>query len=261
MAGGKKILPGAPTWMVTFADLMALLLTMFVMLLSFADMDAKKYQQLAGNMSQAFGIQYLKNLAGIIESDGGPVGIAPRQTVPKVVLDLKVGDMITDQPPQTPAPPPADESLMASVKQAMAREIAKSMAKVEERKGEVVVRFPEKVAFPSGAETLTEDFIATLKNLAPVLEKTKGDIIIAGHTDDRPIKTPLFRSNWDLSTARANSVIQFLLQNTSIDPGRLASMGYGDSRPLVANDSAANRAINRRVEIIIRKDGRRPSPE
>ncbi len=263
MAEGKKILQGAPTWMVTFADLMALLLTLFVMLLSFAEMDVKRYEQLAGNMSEAFGIQYLKKLAGIIESDGGPVGVAPRETTPKVVLDLKIDDVIGDKEPEKndQETPPVDESLMDSVEKAIADEIANSLAKVEEREGEVIVRFPERVAFPSGTGTLTTEFLVALNNLTAVLEGTKGDIIIAGHTDDRPIHTDMFRSNWDLSTARANSVIHFLLENTNIDPGRLVAMGYADSRPLVANDSEANRAINRRVEVIIRKSDRALLPE
>ena len=260
MSGAKKI-QGAPTWMVTFADLMALLLTMFVLLLSFADMDVKKYQQIAGVMSESFGLQYIKKLAGVIESDGGPVGIAPKHTVPKVVQDLKFGDEIGEQPPDTinPEASLAGPTLMKSVQQAMAAEIARSLANVEERDGEVVVRFPEKIAFPSGKETLTTEFLVALNNLAIVLESAKGDIIIAGHTDNRPIHTDVFRSNWDLSTARANSVIHFLLENTGIDPGRLAAMGYGDSRPLVSNDTDDDRAINRRVEIIIRKD-LRPLP-
>ena len=241
--------------MVTFADLMALLLTMFVMMLSFAELDAKRYEQIAGAMNEAFGLQYLKKLAGIIEPDGGPAGVAPRQTVPKVLLDLKVDDVIGNQPPEIvdPNAPLARESLMKTVEKAMAEEISRSLADVEERDGEVVVRFPEKIAFPSGAETLTTEFLVALNNLTAVLEGTNGDIIIAGHTDDRPIQTQVFRSNWDLSTARANSVIHFLLEHTSIDPNRLAAMGYADSRPLAPNDTDINRAINRRVEIIIRK--------
>ena len=263
MAESKKIMQGAPTWMVTFADLMALLLTMFVMLLSFAEMDVKKYEQLAGNMHEAFGIQYLKKLAGIVEIDGGPVGVAPKQAVPKVMLDLKIDDVIGDKAPEKidPVTPPAGETLFGSVEKAMADEIAKSLANVEERQGEVIVRFPEKVAFPSGTEIMTTEFLVALNNLAVVLQRTKGDIIVAGHTDDRPIHTDVFRSNWDLSTARANSVIHFLLENPNIAPGRLAAMGYADSRPLIANDSDANRAINRRVEIIIRKTAQPSSVE
>jgi len=259
---GRKPPAGAPVWMVTFADLMSLLLTLFVMMLTFAQMDAEKYQQLAGSMKNAFGVQYIKKLAGVIETDGGAAGVALKNAIPKAVVDLQIGDVITDQSPEPAKPktPPVKKNLLKSVTTAMAEEISKSLAKVEERHGEVIVRFPEKVAFPSGRNSLTPEFLVALNNLAAVLEKTKGDIIIAGHTDNRPIHTDQFRSNWDLSTARANSVVHFLLKHTSIDPKRLATMGFADSRPLVANDSESNRAINRRVEIIIRKPNQPSQP-
>jgi len=250
---------GAPMWMVTFADLMALLLTMFVLLLSFAEMNVQRYQQIAGNMRGAFGLQYIKKLAGIIEDDGGPLGKAAKVNVPRVVQELRVGDKIGDRPVETPEAAP-EETLAQSLEKAMHEEISQAMAKVEEREGEVVVRFPEKIAFPSGAETLTTEFLVALNNLSSVISKTEGDIIIAGHTDDRPISTARFRSNWDLSAARANSVIHYLLEFTDIAPSRLAAMGYADSRPLVANDTDENRAINRRVEIIIRKSGTEAKP-
>jgi len=252
---------GAPAWMVTFADLMSLLLTLFVLLLTFAKMDAEKYQQIAGNMREAFGIQYFKKLAGIVEEEGGLAGIAARSKVPRVVQELKVDDVAGETPVDDEVEIETEENLGEAVKEVIAEQIAQSMANVEVRADEVVVRFPAKIAFPSGEEILTTEFLVALNNLAVVIAKTEGEIIIAGHTDDHPISTERFRSNWDLSTARANSVIHYLLELTTIDPARLSAMGYADSRPLRPNDSEENRAANRRVEIIIRKKPPPAEPE
>jgi len=249
----KKPPAGAPVWMTTFADLMSLLLTLFVLMLTFAKMDVEKYQQLAGSMKNAFGVQYIKKLAGIIEEDGGPAGISVKSKVPKVVVELQIDDTIGKQDVAVVKPEEPVDNLAANVTQAIAEQISKSVANVEEREGEVIVRFPGKFAFPSGTESLTSEFLIALNNLAAVIKKSKGEIIIAGHTDDRPIKTDRFRSNWDLSTARANSVVQYLLEFTDVDQSRLATMGYADSRPLAANDTEENRALNRRVEVIFRK--------
>ncbi len=254
----KKPAAGAPKWMTTFADLMSLLLVLFVLLLTFAKMDVEKYQQLAGSMKNAFGIQYLKKLAGVIEDDGGPAGVTAKTKVPKAVLDLQIDDTLGEEEKveEEPEEPLIEEDNLAeTVEAAIAEQISKASANVEEREGEVIVRFPGKFAFPSGEETLTTDFLVALNNLATVIEKSEGDIIIAGHTDDRPIKTEQFRSNWDLSAARANSVVHYLLEYTDVDSSRLAAMGYADSRPLAPNDSPENRALNRRVEVIIRKAG------
>ena len=90
-------------------------------------------------------------------------------------------------------------------------------------------------------------------NLSDVIKKSKGDVIVAGHTDNIPLgrRWFLIGSNWELSAARATSVVHHFLNYTDIPPDRMAVQGYGDSRPLVPNDSPENRAKNRRVEITL----------
>ena len=141
----KKPPAGPPMWMCTFADLMSLLLTLFVLMLTFAKMDVEKYEQLAGSMKNAFGVQHLKKLAGIIEEDGGPLGVTTKVKVPKAVIDLQIDDTVAEV--ETP-----QDTLAETVEAAIAEQISKSSANVEERKGEVIIRFPGKFAFPSGAE-------------------------------------------------------------------------------------------------------------
>lgn len=252
---------GAPPWMVTFADMMSLLLALFVLLLSFAEMDVVRYKQIAGAMREAFGVHTETRLAGVVEIDG-----SPHRDRARVVLPVPLAENVSPEPEREaserpdrenlePAAPPTGE-LTEPVKKAMANEIARALIDVEESGGDVVIRFQDRAAFGSGSEDLTDEFLPTLEKLGEILADTEGDILVAGHTDDVPISAARFRSNWDLSTARAVSVVHYLLANTQIDPARVTAQGYGDSRPLVPNDSEEGRAANRRVEITVRK---RPS--
>ncbi len=256
MSGKARV--GAPPWVVTFADLMSLLLALFVLLLSFAEMDVVKYKQMAGAMREAFGVHKETRLAGVVEIDG-----SVHRDRARVVLPVPLAENVSPEPEREaferrdrqdpdPAEPQTGE-VTESVKEAMANEIARALIDVEEADGAIVVRFQDTTAFQSGSESLSDMFLPTLAKLGEILADTEGDILVAGHTDDVPISTGRFRSNWDLSTARAVSVVHYLLANTPIDPGRLTVQGFGDSRPLVPNDSEEGRAANRRVEIIVRK--------
>jgi len=257
---GAKVVKGAPLWMTTFADLMSLLMTLFILLLTFAEMDVKKYQQLAGNMKEAFGIQHIKRMAGIIEKDGNVTRKTASSKVPKVVQELapmdEVGEPEEETDKQEEAPPDPknkqNEQIAENVKAAISDEISQALANVRMTDEGVVVQFPNKIAFPSGNDMLTPEFLSALEKMKTVLETATGEIIVVGHTDNLPIKTDRFRSNWDLSGSRASSVVHFLLENTTIEPGRLGAVGYADSRPLESNDTPEGRASNRRVEIIIR---------
>ncbi len=115
----------------------------------------------------------------------------------------------------------------------------------------VVISLPEAGAFAVGQADLSQAARQVIRELAEVLERETGEIRIEGHSDDVPITTSRFASNWDLSAARATEVIRFLLAQTTIAPGRLSAAGYGQFRPIVVNDSPESRARNRRVDIVI----------
>ena len=253
-APAKKPPAGAPAWMVTFADLMALLLCLFVLLLSFAEMDVKLYKQIAGSMRDAFGSSRVTKLVGVIEQEG--------------VVQRDVASQVVNVPmPETPALP--DEStpvlkevtageaeqesrLTKSLNVVLAKEIEAKEMSIDEKDGVVMIRFPEKTAYPAGSDNLSEKFQPILRKIAGVLSESEGVIGVVGHSDDRPISTERFRSNWDLSTARAVSVVHYILEISGIDPSRLSAQGFAASRPLVPNDTPEHRAMNRRVEITVR---------
>ncbi len=261
---------GVPTWIVTFADLMALLLCMFVLLLSFASMDINRYRSIADSMKEAFGVTLISKLAGVVELEGdiSRKNIRSRRAKPIIQLELP--------PAEAEAPKSKEKDEISKPEKAIAPKIEKSeeghekiieavnrlgnaitdkslsdAISIHEQEGEIVIRFPDKTAFPTGTDAISESFLPTLKRMAEEIASLDGQIIVSGHTDNVPITTDRFRSNWDLSTARAVSVIHIIVQHTGIDISRITAQGYADSRPLASNDTPEGRSKNRRIEIAI----------
>lgn len=370
---------GAPAWVVTFADLMTLLMCFFVLLLSFSEMDALKFKQLAGSMSEAYGVQreikVMSTPIGVSMiarefSPGRPVrtiknevrqyttqdmrrnlavpdkadtnaSVPPRPPQPKMVMDKETpdthgqhegakklglrglgdGDKNLDKqsmdrsqgatgqadaalkgldeeqvakalaaklkgmPGQTHAATGKDAQMAKSsqgeeqhsgmmtkgdaagaegkaidaaltkefkaIEKALSKEIQQGLIQVVAKGSKIIIRIREKGSFPSGNADLIEPFYPILMKMSDVLEASKGDFIVAGHTDSVPIRTARFRSNWDLSAARAVTVAHELMAVSTIKPSRFRIEGYADTRPLESNRTASGRAINRRVEVII----------
>ncbi|MEZ5510810.1 MAG: OmpA family protein [Gammaproteobacteria bacterium] len=114
-----------------------------------------------------------------------------------------------------------------------------------------MIRVKEQGSFPSGSATLRPTFIPIMDKIREAIKEIPGDYSVEGHTDDVPISTARFRSNWELSSARAVSVAHELMQNGEIDPSKFVVKGFGEVKPMVPNDTEDNRARNRRVEIVI----------
>ncbi len=247
----KPDMPGLPPWMATFADMMALMMTFFVLLFAFSEVEQEKFKQMAGSMAAAFGgVQYIKsnsedNVKGTEAGVISKTGFSPMQFDPK-------SGRIVSQPLQAGAAKKnQNQQVMEELKESMAEDIAKGDLILERDNDDIVIRFPEHVSFSSGSARLA----ATAR---PLIERILSHIrehqmlIVAGHTDDRPLNGGYYKSNWDLSAARAASVAEQILQQGSIDPHRLVVAGHADTRPIAANDNAANRMRNRRVEIIVK---------
>lgn len=163
----------------------------------------------------------------------------------------------TIQPPSAPAPPVIERTAPSPLLEELAAAIARAdqsghVAVTEDARG-VVVSLPEASAFAVGQADLSQAARHVIRELAVVLEADAGEIRIEGHSDDVPITTARFASNWDLSAARATEVIRFLLAQTAIAPARLSAAGYGEFRPVAPNDSPETRARNRRVDIVLLK--------
>lgn len=258
--------PGIPAWVVTFADLMSLLMCFFVLLLSFAEIDAAKFKQIAGELSKAFGVQ---REVPVLDT---PMGTSPifdnfSPGVPEPTPVDSVRQQTSEEQPQLDTVrADRDATIAAQVEQTtreqievsldalsavLQEELAEGRLQLEHDRKHVIIRVEEKGSFPSGSAEMTDGFADVLGRISGVLAELPGEITIEGHTDNVPISTPRFRSNWDLSAARASSVANALLDSQAVGPERIRVQGYADTRPRASNDWPDTRTLNRRVEIIL----------
>ncbi|MBI2382841.1 MAG: OmpA family protein [Gammaproteobacteria bacterium] len=238
---------GSPAWMTTFADLMSLMMTFFVLMFAMSETDVAKYRAIAGSLAEAFGGAQLDDretrmLRGIAaaESRDGAQGTPAEPAEPAESAA---------QEARGSAPPP-DQVLLERLQAGLVDELAAERLIVERHERKVIVRFPEHISFRSGRDELVPEAVPLVRKVVGLLGADAVRITVAGHTDDRPISTQRFRSNWDLSAARAVSVAEQVLAG-GIDSGRLVVSGHADTQSLEPNATEDGRARNRRVEIVV----------
>lgn len=216
---------GAPEWMTTYGDLMSLLLTFFVLIVSFSSIQLVEFQKALGSLK-------------------GALGVMPHQT--SVLNPSRRNIPILTGFSQWQLQEKIDE-LMEMVK----KENLTDSVQIEFTNRGVAIRLDEAVLFDLGRADLKPSSHKVLKKVGEVLKSWPNAIRVEGHTDNLPIHTAQFPSNWELSAIRAINVIHFLEQECQVKSSKLYSIGYGETRPLVPNDSVENRAKNRRVEIYL----------
>ncbi|WP_273204694.1 flagellar motor protein MotB [Marinobacter subterrani] len=249
----KTLQTQTPAWLVTFADLATLLLTFFILLLSFSEMDVEKYRAMANSMSVALGSDNViaQGVGGspltLIESDSVslPAPTESQARVPEFI------DERSDSAATTKIPGGVIDLASRMIRE-LESEVASKALSVNYDKHKVVIRFSEAATFRSGEAAIKADMIPIIDRVVKVLSSCTGDVLVSGYTDDRPISSDRYRSNWDLSAARAVSVVHELVMNRKIPAERVVAAGRAETNPLVPNDSPENRALNRRVEIAIR---------
>jgi chemotaxis protein MotB len=221
---------GEAAWMATFADMMSLLLTFFILLLSFATMDIVKFRDAMGSLQEALGVQVVRDGSYQAMADD-MVQIFDAEESPDIaVLE--------------------DRALLHELQQAIAGERLDSQVEAEAVPGRgVVLRINGEVLYQQGEADLRPEAHSILHRISGLAADARHQIMIEGHTDDLPIRTARFPSNWELSAARAISAMRFLVA-AGIEPARVGVAGYADLRPLHANDSDEHRAANRRVEFV-----------
>jgi chemotaxis protein MotB len=214
---------GQDRWLLSYADFVTLLFALFVTMYAVSTVDADKLAPAASSMRSAF------------DGETRHSGSTPVTDIGVIV-------------PQTP--PRLDQ-----VRDELARVLADAIAAgqlelIEDARG-LVVSLPERATFAPASTDMTASALELVARVALAVKPFDRPLRIEGHTDNVPISTREFRSNWELSTARAATVIRFLIERVAIDPRRLSAAGYGEFHPRVANDSPENRARNRRVDIVI----------
>ncbi len=259
---------GAPLWLATFADLMSLLMCFFVLLLSFATMDAHKFKKMAKSMESAFGVQRdipaqeIPMGTSIIAQHFSPAQTEPtpleqvKQTTNQQSNTLDVSIEVMEDIKQKILQAKIDEieDQSEKIRQSLSKEIDEGLVSVETEQLKIIIRINEKGSFPSGGAELKAGFEPVMEKITSAVNDSVGTVHVAGHTDNIPISTDWYRSNWELASSRAVTVAHYMLEKKNTEPSRVVVQGYADTKPLVPNDSAENRAKNRRVEIIISQD-------
>lgn len=244
-------------WLLSYADMITLLMAFFVVLYAMSNVDSKKYEKLAASLSESLG---------------------PRQVTP-VDLDLnpplrREGERTrrpidrNTQSPTPPPPPPAPqpdaksqkelrqekaERLRDEVVNKLLGEDSKDeiMVSVSEDFREVSIRLAASLLFQPGSADMEQSAVPMLEEMAAILLPLKLPVKIEGHTDNVPINTPQFQSNWQLSAARAANVLLYMQNQFGLPPNLLSASGYGEFRPITDNETPDNRARNRRVEFVV----------
>jgi chemotaxis protein MotB len=213
---------GQDRWLLSYADFVTLLLAFFVTMYAVSKVDATKLAPAASSMKMAF---EGRREHTVPMPEGGSV-------VPPVPIDPLV---------------PVQQNLRVNLNEAIS---AGRLELIRDSRG-LVVSLPESATFSPASIEVTDGARDLIARVAAIVQASGHPMRIEGHTDNVPIRTARFRSNWELSTARASTVIAFLIETLAYDPTQLSAAGYGEFHPRVPNDSAENRARNRRVDIVI----------
>ena len=219
-------------WMVTFSDLIMLLLTFFVLLLSMSSMDRRKLKEI---------IMHVREAAGLLEFSGSR-GITDLATFIKRHRKEKEIYFMIDRDLLRYLFMPSMES---------DRKMEEIIDIIDDERG-IVISFQEDIMFDPGEATLKKEAFPVLDSIARAIGSCPNDILIMGHTDNVPVQGKLYESKWELSSYRGLSVLEYFLKEKGLLPSRFSVGGYGPSRPLYPNDTPENRALNRRIEIIFK---------
>jgi len=253
----------AERWLLTYADMITLLMVLFIVLFAIGQIDSKKFDKLHDGLAQSFGEStVLDGGAGLL--DGSSVqAVAPddsragAQALERQRQSVLAAQSLTDAAAKKQADAERQEAAaMAKIKASLVSALAKKgltgavQFEAVNQRGLVVDVITDRVLFDLGEATLRPEGGQVLDALAPVLKQVPNGLLIEGHTDNQPISDSRFASNWELSTQRATTVLRYLLTR-GVDSSSVAAAGYADQRPLLAGDSTVSRARNRRVAIVI----------
>lgn len=217
--------PSRDRWLIPYADLVTLLFAFFTALYAVTSVDASRVSHIADSVRAAVGTPV-----------DAPAVPDPSARVP-------------DAP--APAVPPRHDEVRRAIERGLAEELQSARLELFEDRRGLVLAVPEAGAFDAGSADLTPLARTLMQRIAVVLGELPHAIRVEGHTDDTPIRTTRFASNWDLSTARATTVVAFFVEDAAIAADRLSAAGYSQYRPRASNDTAGGRARNRRVDVVV----------
>lgn len=229
----------APPWMISWADMTTLLWACFVLLWSFSTLDLVKFRSAMTSLQGALGVL-----------QGGAMVLNPGQ-IPQVRNGTS-----TD---------PASKKQLEKIRQKINSEaqtsgLGGSIETSIDSRG-LMIRFADTALFDAGSIDIKDQALPVLDSIAQQLAEISNPVQVEGHTDPTPIHTPLFPSNWELSTGRATAIVHYLVEQGGIPPDRFSAAGYAFYHPVVPNNTPENRARNRRVDVIVLNAPDQQAPE
>ena len=229
----KKEKDDSERWMLSYLDFITLLMIFFLMMYAISNVDTKKSAALANSLKIGFNSGNGKNVIAVSDASN---------ETPTVVDDAE----------QTAE---AETEKLEDVKKKVDELVNNSELKgsvstsIQERG--LLISFNDSVFFNSGEANIKPDWQSKLKSISKILNGIDNYIRVEGHTDNVAINTEYFHSNWQLSSERAANVVEFLIAQGNVSPGRLSAVGYGEYRPVQSNDTDAGKSSNRRVDLVI----------
>lgn len=241
----RKKQDGAPKWMVTYSDMITLVLVFFILLFSMSQIDMKKFEMITESFQDRAILDFLPSTVpgddlaptNGNKDDSGSDGL----DASGVLRHLEELEQKED----------ALSKLIEEVEVFLESEGLTDEITANRTEEGVVLVLQDSVLFQPGKADVLESGELFLSEVGTLLEEIPNSVRVEGHTDTRPISNYRYPSNWELSGARASSVIRYLLDNFELDEERLSLAGYGEMKPVAKNDTKKNMAKNRRVEIII----------
>jgi chemotaxis protein MotB len=219
----KEETGGSGDWALSYGDMMTLLLTFFVLIVSFSTTELIKFRQAMGSLRGSMGVMMEEEGSSVVKQD---------KSTPMSVIDRDVMLMTLQE-----------------IEEQVFQMNAQDVVSIEISEESVNFRLDDELLFDLGSATLKPGVQQILGNIAKIIKRFSCNVRVEGHTDNLPIRTPQFPSNWELSSARAISVVRYFVEEQGINPTRMVAVGCGEHHPLVLNTTELNRKKNRRVEI------------
>ena len=229
----------SPGWLTTFNDLVTLLMVFFVLLFTMGSVDTKAMEEFKNALQSGLGIM----------GEGSFVSIEVRNS------RQDLGNAALLRQADGEVEPVDDQQEAAPIDEALETFAAEPGINVSYSNQGAHITFEDFLLFDFGKADINSGGLAFLDKMAVLMQKIPYPVRVEGHTDNVPIHTARYPSNWELSIARAVSVVKYFAESGKINPQRLSAVGYGETRPLVPNDTPANRTRNRRVEIVLATEG------
>jgi chemotaxis protein MotB len=243
-ARGRKTHVNHERWLVSYADFITLLFSFFVVLYAFAKADEKKRVEVTAAIDTAF--RSMGVFGQVMAKPGRAASVAGAEQ-PLVPMNIVMGEEI-----MSPARVRDDlENIRRDLSQRLSNQVAQHTVSIQMGRDGLVISLREAGFFDSGSATPRAETLPTLRQIAASLSRTPYDMRIEGHTDNIPIHTSEFDSNWELSSARATRIARVFLDLKTMPPDRISAAGFAEFHPVASNGTAEGRAENRRVDLVV----------